>query len=212
MAPAQPVRPQTRKEAREQTRARILRAASAVFESKGFAGASVEEIAAKAGYTRGAFYSNFASKDAVFFALMDARMEQRVSEIETVMTASPSPTAVFADLAAWSQSTKDAKKDARTRMMTEFRVHALRNKQARQALLERERAVREQFERAIRGVFAAAAVEPPAPVEEIALLVYILDTYGPLQRALDPDMPENFLFDTLSVLFRLAITSPRGGR
>ena len=76
---------------------------------------------------------------------------------------------------------------------------------ARLQLLERERAERAQFERAIRGLFAAANVEPPAPVKDIALMIYMLDSYAPLQRALDPDMSEDFLFETLTVLFRAAV-------
>lgn len=60
----------SREQSREQTRDRLLEAAHAIFTKKGFASASVEDIAAAAGYTRGAFYSNFGGKTELFFELL----------------------------------------------------------------------------------------------------------------------------------------------
>jgi AcrR family transcriptional regulator len=48
---------------RQATRERVLEAAGEVFAERGFHGASVEDICERAGFTRGAFYSNFSSKD-----------------------------------------------------------------------------------------------------------------------------------------------------
>jgi AcrR family transcriptional regulator len=57
---------------RAQTRERLMAAATAVFAERGVHGASVEEICETAGFTRGAFYSNFADKDALVLALIQA--------------------------------------------------------------------------------------------------------------------------------------------
>ena len=57
---------------RAQTRERLLAAATTVFAERGVNGASVEEICETAGFTRGAFYSNFADKDALVLALIEA--------------------------------------------------------------------------------------------------------------------------------------------
>lgn len=59
-----------REESRAQTRRALLAAASKVISKRGFGGASVEDIAEQAGYTRGAFYSNFKSKDELFIELL----------------------------------------------------------------------------------------------------------------------------------------------
>src|SRR5258707_14547930 len=56
----------TREQSKDQTRQRLLDAAQAVFMKKGFVAASVEDIAGAAGYTRGAFCSNFRWKNEVF--------------------------------------------------------------------------------------------------------------------------------------------------
>lgn len=68
-----PRRRLTRAEAKARTRQQVLDAAARVFAQKGYAGASVEEIAESAGYSIGALYSNFASKERLFLELMSAR-------------------------------------------------------------------------------------------------------------------------------------------
>ena len=60
----------TREQSREQTRDRLLDAAHLLFEQKGFALSSVEDITAAAGYSRGAFYSNFTDKTSLLFELL----------------------------------------------------------------------------------------------------------------------------------------------
>ncbi|AXL51049.1 TetR family transcriptional regulator [Paraburkholderia caffeinilytica] len=60
----------TREQSKDQTRERLLDAGQAIFMKKGFVAASVEDIAGAAGYTRGAFYSNFRSKNELFLELL----------------------------------------------------------------------------------------------------------------------------------------------
>src|SRR6478736_3610296 len=73
----------TRKERQERTRSHLLEAAGAVFARRGFAHASVDQVAAEAGYTKGAFYANFASKEELFFefAAHAARSEEFRGEL-----------------------------------------------------------------------------------------------------------------------------------
>ena len=60
----------TREDTRAQTMQRLLDAAQKLIAKKGFSAASVEDIAELAGYTRGAFYSNFDSKNDLFIELL----------------------------------------------------------------------------------------------------------------------------------------------
>jgi AcrR family transcriptional regulator len=71
----------TRAERQAQTRRELLDAAARVFVKRGFTGASVEEISAEAGYTRGAFYSNFRSKNELFVELLHDRVYARYTEM-----------------------------------------------------------------------------------------------------------------------------------
>lgn len=66
---------------RENTRARLLEAASAVFAEVGLDAASVEAVCERAGFTRGAFYSNFASKDELFLELARTVSERKLEVI-----------------------------------------------------------------------------------------------------------------------------------
>jgi len=71
----------TRSERQAQTRRELLDAAARVFVNRGFTGSSVEEISAEAGYTRGAFYSNFRSKNELFVELLHDRVYTRYTEM-----------------------------------------------------------------------------------------------------------------------------------
>ena len=63
---------------RDDTREKLFEAAAKVFEEQGINGASIEAIAAAAGFTRGAFYSNFDSKDELIIAMMEDHVEQSI--------------------------------------------------------------------------------------------------------------------------------------
>lgn len=76
-------RPPTKK---EQTRARILGAASQSFRSSGYAGTGVDGIAKAAGVTSGAFYAHFGSKDGAFAAALGAGMDDVIEAIPKFQT------------------------------------------------------------------------------------------------------------------------------
>src|SRR4030095_5710705 len=71
----------SRVERREQTRQELLSAAEACFVSRGFHASSVDEVPERAGSTKGAVYSNFASKEDLFFAIYERRVEQVLTEV-----------------------------------------------------------------------------------------------------------------------------------
>ena len=74
----------TREQSKDQTRQRLLDAAQAIFMKKGFVAASVEDIAGAAGYTRGAFYSNFRSKNELFLELLRRDHETMQAGLQTI--------------------------------------------------------------------------------------------------------------------------------
>src|SRR5215471_2367897 len=74
-----------RQERTEITRARLIQSAEKVFARDGFEAAKLEEIAADAGYTRGAFYANFESKEDLFFALLEREISSRIAALEREM-------------------------------------------------------------------------------------------------------------------------------
>src|SRR5579862_8275407 len=67
------------------TRRKLLTAAKRIFAQNGFEAARLEDIAAGAGYTRGAFYANFESKEDIFFALFEEWVRERVESLTTAV-------------------------------------------------------------------------------------------------------------------------------
>ncbi|CAB3758995.1 hypothetical protein LMG29739_03042 [Paraburkholderia solisilvae] len=76
----------TREQSKDQTRLRLLDAAQVIFMKKGFVGASVEDIAETAGYTRGAFYSNFRSKPELFLELLRRDHEAMQADLHGIFS------------------------------------------------------------------------------------------------------------------------------
>jgi AcrR family transcriptional regulator len=66
---------------RQKTRTRLLDAAFEIFAEHGVHAASVEMVTEAAGFTRGAFYSNFSSKEELFFALMEREKSLRIEQL-----------------------------------------------------------------------------------------------------------------------------------
>lgn len=173
----------TRAERRAQTRAALLDAAAWVFVDRGFAGASVEAIAAEAGYTRGAFYSNFASKEELFVALLQergvewARSLARESAELTPAEVGAYAAAVHAHPAAeWM-----------TRLFLEVLAHAGRDPETRRLAAGFWSGTRDIGAEQIRRVYAAAGREPPADPREIASAFIALHDGLALQHYVDPD-------------------------
>src|ERR1035438_8938823 len=69
----------------ELTRARLIQSAEKIFARDGFEAAKLEEIAAEAGYTRGAFYANFKNKEDLFFALLEGEVSSRIEKVRSKM-------------------------------------------------------------------------------------------------------------------------------
>ncbi|MGF6967732.1 AcrR family transcriptional regulator [Paraburkholderia sp. WC7.3g] len=80
----------TREQSKDQTRERLLDAAQVIFMKKGFVAASVEDIAAAAGYTRGAFYSNFRSKSELFLELLRRDHEAMQADLHAIFESAAS--------------------------------------------------------------------------------------------------------------------------
>src|SRR5258705_1896821 len=75
----------------EATCRKLLAAAERIFARDGFEAARLEDIAAGAGYTRGAFYANFGGKEEIFFALLEQWVWHRIDSVRTVLRKQKSP-------------------------------------------------------------------------------------------------------------------------
>src|ERR1043166_1030598 len=151
----------TREQSRQLTRTRLLEAAEALFIERGFNGTSVEEIAERAGYTRGAFYSNFDDKDDVFLAVLDDHLNRRIDEISAILRGSSSLDAAFELIQRGNTGRRIATWSI---LNTEFWLYAMRNPGVRPKLARHQRTERRAYEKAIQAQFDAVGVELPAPL------------------------------------------------
>ena len=76
---------------RDDTRDKLFDAAARVFEEQGIGGASIETIAAAAGFSRGAFYSNFESKEELIIAMLEDHVEQSIRHCLELLAKHKSP-------------------------------------------------------------------------------------------------------------------------
>ncbi|MGF6478659.1 TetR/AcrR family transcriptional regulator [Paraburkholderia sp. JPY419] len=122
----------TREESRKETRRRLLGAAALSIASKGLAATSVEDIAARAGYTRGAFYSNFDSKSDLFVELLRLDHQNIQENLRKLLEAGSSSQDLRKRLTLlYAQRYRD---DNNYVMWAEARLHAMRDAKFRQQM------------------------------------------------------------------------------
>ena len=172
---------------RAMTRAHLLAAASEVFAERGFHSATLDEIADAAGFSKGAVYSNFASKEELFLALIQEQGESIVRAYAAFEEAEyPDAAAQVAALAdVYLRRDADLTKD--WALLTEFNLYALRNPELRARLVEGGRAIHERVVELVRRQCQDAGVEPPLAVGDLATLYTAIFQGLWQQKALDPD-------------------------
>ncbi|CPZ91904.1 Putative TetR-family regulatory protein [Mycobacteroides abscessus] len=144
-----------------------MQAALDVFADRGFHGASIENICEKAGFTRGAFYSNFAGKDELFFTLFDASSEQLLTQLRAALDEcrkSPDPLSTFI-------RTIDDKGPTQRRwylISMEFTLYAIREPSAAVVLAEHDARLRREAAGIINELMSIAHRELIIDTELIA--------------------------------------------
>ena len=201
----------SRSERKARTREELLVAARKVFLSRGFHGASLEEIADEAGYTKGAVYSNFAGKDDLYLALLEAHYDGRVAAYAEMML----DQATFED-AIRAVGRFMAEADARDPdwlpTLAEFVAHAGRDTSLRHAYAR----VRERFLAAIANVIEALCdrhgLTLLVPPLEAARASSVLARGYSAERRLEPEAVSPDTFVELHAGFMRGLTVPRERR
>lgn len=170
---------------RPETQSRLLEAAREVFADVGFFGASIGDICKRAGYTTGAFYSNYASKDELFLAVFDAnarRVTQRMARmIAKVAAADLTVERAGAILA-------DVEEEDRTWFLisTEFTLYAVRHPEAARRLAEHEANLRVLLIELFSDIFARLGRSATVDIEEFVRLIVAVREGGLAQSYVEP--------------------------
>ncbi|MET7784432.1 MULTISPECIES: TetR/AcrR family transcriptional regulator [Streptomyces] len=184
----------TRAEAKARTRRLLLDAAARVFARKGFAGASVEEIAESAGFSIGALYSNFGGKEALFLELMAERGLDRVAEAAQTLDRHEAGTGeAAAELGRLLVHVADKDTDFAP-LQAEFWLYAVRNPHVLDTMAAALREPRQALEGLIDTWLTEQGGPAEAPAESVATVVAALFQGLVRLRRVDPDSVPEELF------------------
>jgi AcrR family transcriptional regulator len=160
----------------------LLDAAMELFAEQGFGSTSIPDICTRAGLTKGAFYSNFANKDALFLALLDRSWERRVGWIRAAMptggelTAARHVRAPVPDLVVDRQWTL---------VSTEFSLHAIRRPEVATLLVDHELRVRAELAVLVTEALELVGRLPTLAVNELARMIVAVTEGSRIQALTD---------------------------
>lgn len=198
----------SREEKAARTRAALLDSARRVFALKGYEAATVDEIAAAAGFTRGAFYSHFPNKQAVMEEIIDGGFE---SDIDAL-----SPIATAGDV----ESMKDEYQRYSRRFVDnpesllwalEFQLAALRHPELRRSYEEQYDRIRAQVGRMVTGVARAKGHPRPEEAEPLAEAFIVLQTGLGVRRLLHPERVPDDVFARAFAALAAGLGAQAGG-
>jgi len=153
-----------------------------LFAELGYGATSIPDICARAGLTKGAFYSNFANKDALFLALLDRSWEQRAEWIRRAMPVGeelagpPDKRNRVPDLVVDRQWTL---------VSIEFSLHAIRRPDVARLLIAHEIRVRSELAVLVTEALERAGRIPTLPVDELARMIVAVSEGSDIQVLTD---------------------------
>lgn len=202
-----PVERWTPERRRELTRTALIEAAAQVFARRGFYGASLDEIAETAGFTRGAIYKNFDDKEGLFLATLENHNQRALAAFSEWFD--EHPPAADMDLESLSTAFRQilARDSDWFALELEGRLYALRNPEFRQRYVANAREMTKQLTRFISDLARTADFKWKVPPARLAHLLEV-SAEGFLAWAfLDPD--EGALFGSFFELLLGAIAEER---
>jgi AcrR family transcriptional regulator len=181
-APSAGVTSRTPRPRRAEVRTRILEAAAAVVAERGLAAASLDQVAAAAGFTKGAVYSNFRGKEELFLALLETQAGQRVEHVERALAGAADVPGALAAVSA-----ELARPDPEGQLLfVEFWQRAVRDPGVREAFVASRRRLRARVTDAVRAFLAGLPNDPGWSPDALALVVVALATGLALEERADP--------------------------
>jgi AcrR family transcriptional regulator len=201
----------TRAERQARTREDLLDAAARVFRARGFQGASIEAITAEAGYTRGAFYSNFESKEQLFVELLQERAYRSYHDLLARIPPELSP------VEALRWAAREIVEPYRRRenrwlfeLWLECLAHVVRHPEFASLAATFWRGTRTVLAAQWEEGFAARGRELPVPARDIAVALTALDIGLAVQNLVDPEEVPLELYPELYELLFAPLLEPGG--
>jgi AcrR family transcriptional regulator len=200
----------TRAEQKARTRRLLIEAAGDVFRRRGFSGSSVEEIAETAGFTRGAFYSNFDSKEQLFIELLHDRV---YDQFRGIIENAPRTGSARDQLLSMADALRRVYEESAERWIFELWLeclaHAARHSEFAElpaTFWSGNRAVGAEM---IERVYRDADASPPVEPRHLASAMIALDIGLAIQNLVDPKaVPLRLYPELYELLFGQLLPEP----
>ena len=196
-----------RQERREQTRADLLAAARRAFLRDGFHAASLDAIAEDAGYTKGAFYSNFASKDDALVAVFEEHFRDRADAYERLIFTTDSVEDAYRAVARYWHDANEREPEW-SRLVIEFMAHASRHEHLREAVKEVRRRGLDRIVELVEQLAERHGVEYTVPITELVRGSGALNRGLAVEQLLDPELSVE-AFEEMHVAYIRGLTKQK---
>jgi AcrR family transcriptional regulator len=176
----------SRAERRERTREDLIAAAESLFIARGFHATPVDEIALEAGYTKGAVYSNFESKEDLFFAVYERRVDLVVADYERAIR--EVGTVVGSERLVAQAARRRSSDDGWLAVFFEFWAHVVRRPELRERFAKIHARVLEPFASATERLVQERGIVLPVEPRQFTVAVYAMMIGLSLERLTQPDV------------------------
>ncbi|MGA9876870.1 MAG: TetR/AcrR family transcriptional regulator [Solirubrobacteraceae bacterium] len=183
------------------TRAALLRAASHAICERGMQGASIDLIAERAGYTKGAFYAHFPSKEALFLTMLEEKFAADLERLEAAMVGVGQPAEEARQAAGEFLHYVDRDPEW-PRLYQEFAAHAARNDEFRVEFAQRQRALRDGMAELFARWSTSFGVEPTVSPADVAAMTFFMADGFLVDRIIDPELDDGLYGRMVEIFLR----------
>jgi len=190
-----------RREARGTARAQLLDAAERLLAERGYHATSVDLVAREAGVSKGAFYWNFDSKEALFLGLLEDRFDSRARGLMALTASAPSDAATADRVGRGFDDMVEANRRL-VLLMTEFWTLAVRDESLRERWLSRQRELRADLAEALEARHETTGVALTMEPERLAAGIIALADGLAMDRVAEPGaIGRGLLAEMLSLIY-----------
>jgi AcrR family transcriptional regulator len=178
---------QTRAERQAQTREDLIDAAEEQFTANGFHATSLDAVAIAAGYTKGAVYSNFSSKEDLFFAVYERRVERHEARVAELFADPPDAREAILRVIEAVGDLRRRRQDGWMAVFLEFWTHVLRHPEHRARFGAAHRRAVEPFKVALERFAQQRGITLAIPADQLATSLFAMENGIGLERLTDPE-------------------------
>lgn len=196
----------TREESRAQTRERLIEAAHRLFAKEGIEATAIDKIAEEAGYSRGAFYSNFETKEELLKALMDRELDRVEAEMRALGSGDKTPEQMVEALREYALAKSTDSKECM--FYLELEMYGVRHPEVRPLIADFVHRDTQNAGRLLDALFAGFGVHDH-PSSELIVSSFIAMAQGlTMRQVVDPEvLSQEMIRKSLSLYFDSVITN-----